>query len=259
MENQGQSEAATRIALLGIGTAGARSAYYVYQRGGLPGMRLAAVDSDPDSLAMLPSLECIQVPPPPALPVGAAATAQREAFGAQLEEFTGNSQLLVVLTFLGGATSGFYAQAALQYGRAHELPALALAAMPHANDREEVRHQAEDMLATLRAEHFEVVTLDCARFGRFFPDAAPEKAYAQAVRWQTECALGYLKLFTLPRASAEETPGPSDGSSRRPALNFDDIPRGVFSKSYPTIIDGENLDVPTYLRRGLKLPAPPNS
>ena len=37
------------------------------------------------------------------------------------------------------------------------------------------------------------------------------------------------------------------------ALNFTAAQRGRFDKSEPTIVEGEDLDTPTYLRQGLKL------
>jgi len=43
-----------------------------------------------------------------------------------------------------------------------------------------------------------------------------------------------------------KTKGPQQGM-----LNLEPANRGRFEKSEPTIIDGENLDVPTYLRQGM--------
>lgn len=39
-------------------------------------------------------------------------------------------------------------------------------------------------------------------------------------------------------------------------LPLETNPRGRFDKSEPTIVGGEDLDVPTFLRKGIKLPAP---
>jgi cell division protein FtsZ len=39
-------------------------------------------------------------------------------------------------------------------------------------------------------------------------------------------------------------------------LPLESNPRGRFDKSEPTIVEGEDLDIPTFLRKGVKLPAP---
>jgi len=39
-------------------------------------------------------------------------------------------------------------------------------------------------------------------------------------------------------------------------LELDAIFKGRFDKSEPTIVEGEDLDVPTFLRKGIKLSSP---
>jgi len=39
-------------------------------------------------------------------------------------------------------------------------------------------------------------------------------------------------------------------------LDLDTVQRGRFDKSEPTIVAGEDLDVPTFLRKGIKLNPP---
>jgi cell division protein FtsZ len=40
---------------------------------------------------------------------------------------------------------------------------------------------------------------------------------------------------------------------KQETLQLDNVSRGRFDKSEPTLYDGENLDVPTFLRRGVSL------
>jgi cell division protein FtsZ len=40
---------------------------------------------------------------------------------------------------------------------------------------------------------------------------------------------------------------------RQETLQFEPVTRGRFEKSEPTIVDGQDLDVPTFLRRNLKV------
>jgi cell division protein FtsZ len=49
------------------------------------------------------------------------------------------------------------------------------------------------------------------------------------------------------------TPAASRREERQETLQFEPITRGRFEKSEPTIVDGQDLDVPTFLRRNLKV------
>jgi cell division protein FtsZ len=49
--------------------------------------------------------------------------------------------------------------------------------------------------------------------------------------------------------SAEKVPTPA----KQEVLQFEPVTRGRFEKSEPTIIEGEDLDVPTYLRKHIKI------
>jgi cell division protein FtsZ len=40
---------------------------------------------------------------------------------------------------------------------------------------------------------------------------------------------------------------------KQEVLQFEPVTRGRFEKSEPTIIEGEDLDVPTYLRKRIKM------
>lgn len=61
-------------------------------------------------------------------------------------------------------------------------------------------------------------------------------------------------------ASAPDTGGAGAAAARKAAreakqeqMQFEPVTRGRFEKSEPTIVDGQDLDVPTFLRRNLKL------
>jgi cell division protein FtsZ len=40
---------------------------------------------------------------------------------------------------------------------------------------------------------------------------------------------------------------------KQEVLQFEPVTRGRFEKSEPTIVEGEDLDVPTYLRKNIKV------
>jgi cell division protein FtsZ len=57
-------------------------------------------------------------------------------------------------------------------------------------------------------------------------------------------------------AAWKEEKGPGEKSAtpaKQEVLQFEPVTRGRFEKSEPTIIEGEDLDVPTYLRKHIKV------
>ncbi|MBR6471426.1 MAG: hypothetical protein IKS83_06485 [Victivallales bacterium] len=240
------------LLLLGIGTAGSRAAYYIYQRGGLPGLRILAVDSG-DAIQEIPAaLPSAQLPLPPKVPVGEAAREANESLNAIIDAHLRGARMLFIVTCLGGNTGAYYTQAALLYAKLHNLPAAALVAMPHDFDNDECKWTADSALDTLRAQHFKVLSLDCQAFGHLFPDQSREAAYPQAVRWIAETTLGYLKLFTLQENPRGERPNTAFAGRSRPNVPMDDLPRGIFTNVPATFFNGENLDLPTFWRQHSK-------
>jgi len=61
-----------------------------------------------------------------------------------------------------------------------------------------------------------------------------------------------------PRALFKSEPKTQAAATRKPeakqeTLQFEPVSRGRFEKSEPTIIDGQDLDVPTFLRQNVKV------
>ena len=62
------------------------------------------------------------------------------------------------------------------------------------------------------------------------------------------CATGLISSKEE-KVSAEKPAAPA----KQEVLQFEPVTRGRFEKSEPTIIEGEDLDVPTYLRKNIKI------
>jgi cell division protein FtsZ len=58
---------------------------------------------------------------------------------------------------------------------------------------------------------------------------------------------------TGPATKAAPKPVPKKIEAKQEVLQFDAVSRGRFEKSEPTIVDGQDLDVPTFLRRRVKV------
>ena len=65
-------------------------------------------------------------------------------------------------------------------------------------------------------------------------------------------------LFTVPEKALPKSGKKSSTASKQTqgTLALDTVQRGRFDKSEPTIVAGEDLDVPTFLRKGIKLNPP---
>jgi cell division protein FtsZ len=138
-------------------------------------------------------------------------------------------------------------------------------------------HEAvvQDMTATIREEPEEETPAPVAEApaASVDPDFAP--AYAVATSMDTE--QGSLLDMAAP-AEPEPTPvrapraprqprivntntdpqpaapaAPSRREERQETLQFEPVTRGRFEKSEPTIVDGQDLDVPTFLRRNMRV------
>jgi cell division protein FtsZ len=88
------------------------------------------------------------------------------------------------------------------------------------------------------------------------PDAAPVTLAPPPVK-QIEIA-AEPELLPLPAAITPQTNGKSNSTRKAPReakqeqMQFEPATRGRFEKSEPTIVDGQDLDVPTFLRRNFK-------
>jgi len=69
------------------------------------------------------------------------------------------------------------------------------------------------------------------------PEPPITTPHEKSVRWKEE------------KAPAEKSATPA----KQEVLQFEPVTRGRFEKSEPTIIEGEDLDVPTYLRKNIKV------
>ena len=55
-------------------------------------------------------------------------------------------------------------------------------------------------------------------------------------------------IFKEPKPVAEKKP-----QARQEMMQFEPVTRGRFEKSEPTIVEGQDLDVPTFLRKNVRV------
>ena len=61
------------------------------------------------------------------------------------------------------------------------------------------------------------------------------------------------KPLIAPKAEAESPNREKAAAARQEVLQFEPLTRGHFEKSEPTIVEGQDLDVPTFLRKNIRV------
>ncbi len=79
----------------------------------------------------------------------------------------------------------------------------------------------------------------------------PPPLPAPAIK-KTEPHLPMPQTKSVP-AKGEQPPAEKAAHAKQEVLQFEPVTRGRFEKSEPTIVEGEDLDVPTYLRKNIKV------
>jgi cell division protein FtsZ len=69
---------------------------------------------------------------------------------------------------------------------------------------------------------------------------------------QPEPLMSRPQKKTVPQTE-EKSPPEKSAQAKQEVLQFEPVTRGRFEKSEPTIVEGEDLDVPTYLRKNIKV------
>ena len=83
------------------------------------------------------------------------------------------------------------------------------------------------------------------------PAEIPPPPPASAIK-KTEPHLPMPQTKSVP-AKGEQPPAEKAAHAKQEVLQFEPVTRGRFEKSEPTIVEGEDLDVPTYLRKNIKV------
>src|SRR5213083_2076231 len=64
---------------------------------------------------------------------------------------------------------------------------------------------------------------------------------------------GLITPQTKPARIKEEKPSEKNVQAKQEVLQFEPVTRGRFEKSEPTIVEGEDLDIPTFLRKNIRV------
>ena len=87
-------------------------------------------------------------------------------------------------------------------------------------------------------------------------ERAPERTDEELMIPRTESEPQKPAQFVRPsksEAKLQQAAAAKKAEAKQETLQFEPISRGRFEKSEPTIIDGQDLDVPTFLRKNVKI------
>jgi cell division protein FtsZ len=59
--------------------------------------------------------------------------------------------------------------------------------------------------------------------------------------------------LVAPKVEAENVKREKAAATKQEVLQFEPLTRGRFEKSEPTIVEGQDLDVPTFLRKNVRV------
>jgi cell division protein FtsZ len=117
-----------------------------------------------------------------------------------------------------------------------------------------VREQSQQLPATTHIEPqpmaIEPVPAETAIAFEELSEPAPPP---EPVPDQTEQMFSKPEKKPVPEKKQPRTPPEKSAHAKQEVLQFEPVTRGRFEKSEPTIVEGQDLDVPTFLRKNIKV------
>jgi len=104
--------------------------------------------------------------------------------------------------------------------------------------------------------HAEEATVEVQHFEETVPFEEPVAAHTEPVATPISTEPPAMTTPQEKPVPWKEEKAPAEKSAtpaKQEILQFEPVTRGRFEKSEPTIIEGEDLDVPTYLRKNIKM------
>jgi cell division protein FtsZ len=116
--------------------------------------------------------------------------------------------------------------------------------------REQYQHAAPQIIIEPEPAAVEPAgTEESISFEEPVPEATPAPAFASSE--PEPLTITPQKKAVAPKE--EKLPAEKSLHAKQEILQFEPVTRGRFEKSEPTIVEGEDLDVPTYLRKNIKV------
>jgi cell division protein FtsZ len=262
----------SKCLLLGLGQGGCAAAEYVHRHYAQDGLRVLLVDTT--AAAASPQRLIFGLAQTDGAGCQGDCELAVEAFHADQALFAEQLQgcrRLLVLTALGGGTGTGLLLPLVEYAASLGIAVLALASTPYSFEGEDRQHLAKEDQQRLQELCQAAVILPADALQGTMP-AVPtvDMAYGRLARWLGDIAAAMLQPYVKPlpekapdlEDAEQETAHTGSAASRgRPLtkaqkqlfFSFGELSLGIFSSAEPTRYNGQNLDVPTFQRRGLSI------
>lgn len=181
---------------------------------------------------------------------------------ARFREALASCRLLVLTAALGGGTGTGALLPLVELAASMELPVVVVASVPYAFEGDQRARLPEADVQRMQALARAVVMLPGDALLATMP-AVPssEIAFGRLAAWLGEVAAAILHPFINPLPDLALAPPATDGApaaakgaaraQEQLLFSFSELSLGIFSATEPTRYNGQNLDVPTFQRRGI--------
>ncbi|MDD4098072.1 MAG: hypothetical protein PHC30_04825 [Lentisphaeria bacterium] len=177
-----------------------------------------------------------------------------EPSGEQLSQIIRRGRLVVLTADLGGGVEEALLAVARRC-REQSKPCLAVVTLPFSQSDTDARQAADSAYADLLEESDLAIGLDLDLLATCLPDQAAPELDKAAARWLLECTRGVLApmLPTTAKTPGKGAEAPGRGGLEQLSLELAEMSLGIFCADNPSQYHGQNYDIPTFQRKGVKI------
>ncbi|HOG49878.1 MAG TPA: hypothetical protein PKY10_04770 [Lentisphaeria bacterium] len=175
-----------------------------------------------------------------------------EPFASRLGQIIADARLVFLVADLGFPCEEAAMSAARQC-RKQSTPCLAVAALPFSQTAPERREAADLAYADLLEESDLAIGLDSDLLVSSLPGLSQAELKQAAAKWLLECAHGVLAPFSPTAGKAADKAATTRGAPEQLSFELAEMSLGIFSSDNPSQYHGQNYDIPTFQRKGVKI------
>ncbi|HPY91381.1 MAG TPA: hypothetical protein PLT23_11680 [Lentisphaeria bacterium] len=175
-----------------------------------------------------------------------------EPSASRLGQIIVGTRVVLLIVDLGFPCEGAVMSAVRQCSE-QSTTCLAVAALPSSQASPERRQDAELAYADLLEDSDLAVGLDFDLLTSSLPGLSQAELEQAAAKWLLECARGVLAPFAPAVGKAAGKAVTTRGAPEQLSFELAEMSLGIFSSDNPSQYHGQNYDIPTFQRKGVKI------
>ena len=175
-----------------------------------------------------------------------------EPSGSRLGQILAGARLVLLIADFG-SKAGEAAVSAARQCREQSTTCFAVVALPFSQSAAEQRQAADLTYADLLEESDMAIGLDSDLVAACLPGRSPAELEKAAAKWLLECDRGMLAPFLPPAGKTSGKAAATRGAPEQLSLELSEMSLGIFSSDNPSQYRGQNYDIPTFQRKGIKI------